>query len=442
MSPSAPKVTSSPEALARWLTDQRWFDRTGTGDVGFTEPVALPTDPNVGVRLAQATDGHRYQLVVPTTAGTAGSNGDTTATDLATAPEAAAALVELAARNATAKSPAGTLRGHWLDDEPPPGDGAGRVLGADQSNTSVAVGGTHVLKVLRRLAVGVHPEVEVGRHLHAVATEHPEADPLPVAPLSGWYELDDADGTTTLGVVNRLVPGALDGWGLALSALAADPGGLLQRLRELGVAVARLHGALAEPSTETFGRTTFAGAHVDEVATGTAHALGQLAPAVTAPAAARLTERVQLLASDLARHDLGAAIRSHGDLHLGQTVVGADGWVILDFEGEPARPLEERRRRQSPLRDVAGLLRSLSYAAETVRRSGSPVAEGWEPGARAAVLDGYLTHVDPTLLPSSAATTRQLIALFELEKAVYEVGYELAHRPDWVSLPLTALERI
>ena len=163
----------------------------------------------------------------------------------------------------------------------------------------------------------------------------------------------------------------------------------------------------------------------------------------TVPAALvqRVVERVRGLAADLPA-EAGPAIRDHGDLHLGQTVIGPDGWVVLDFEGEPARPLADRRARHSPMRDVAGLLRSLSYAAETVRRAGaSRITDGWEPAARAAVLDGYLGTVDPSLLAPSSTTVLDLLALFELEKAVYEVGYELAHRPDWVSLPLAGLAR-
>ncbi|QXC59777.1 hypothetical protein KSP35_15500 [Aquihabitans sp. G128] len=141
--------------------------------------------------------------------------------------------------------------------------------------------------------------------------------------------------------------------------------------------------------------------------------------------------------------DLGAAIRHHGDLHLGQVVLGPDGWVILDFEGEPTRSLDERRQRHSPLRDVAGMLRSFAYAAATHRRSdGRPLSPGWEPAARAAFLDGYLATVDPALLPSSAAATRTLLTLLELEKVVYEIDYELAHRPDWVGLPVEGLRRL
>ncbi|HEX2575685.1 MAG TPA: hypothetical protein VHK88_05000, partial [Aquihabitans sp.] len=141
--------------------------------------------------------------------------------------------------------------------------------------------------------------------------------------------------------------------------------------------------------------------------------------------------------------DLGAAIRHHGDLHLGQVVLGDDRWVILDFEGEPARPLAERRRRHSPLRDVAGMLRSFAYAAATARRSeGHLLSPGWEPAARAAFLDGYLATVQPELLPASSVATRDLLTLLELEKVVYEIGYELDHRPDWVGLPVEGLRRL
>ena len=141
--------------------------------------------------------------------------------------------------------------------------------------------------------------------------------------------------------------------------------------------------------------------------------------------------------------DAGAAIRTHGDLHLGQTMVGADGWVIFDFEGEPSRPLAERGGRTSPLRDVAGLLRSLAYVRATHELDGNrPVSAGWEAAARAAVLDGYLATIDPALLPTSAASTRHLLTLFELEKLAYEVAYERAHRPDWEVVPRSGLDAL
>lgn len=423
----------SAEATARWLTQQRWFDRTDTTAVTLDDPIVLPGDAGVAIRLASTADGHRYQLVVPRRG---------VATDVGATDRAAEALVHLAATEGRASGPASTVVGHWLPGELGPGASPARSLGADQSNTSVAVGGTHVLKIFRRLMPGTHPEVEVGRHLHAVQQAAPAGTPaLPVAPLAGWYELVDDDGATTLGVVSRLVAGALDGWALTLSGLAADPGDLLHRLRALGVSVARLHAALAASTSEAFGRRALVADDIGQVAADSTTALERHAPVVPPTVVSRVKAAIDRLAADLG-HDLGPAIRTHGDLHLGQTVVGAEGWVILDFEGEPDRPIADRRRLQSPLRDVAGLLRSLSYAAETVRRSGTPVTEGWEPAARAAVLDGYLATAEPDLLPGSASRTRALLALFELEKAVYEIGYERAHRPDWLPVPLAALERV
>ena len=137
------------------------------------------------------------------------------------------------------------------------------------------------------------------------------------------------------------------------------------------------------------------------------------------------------------------AIRVHADLHLGQTLLSDRGWTILDFEGEPARPLPERRAKHSPLRDVAGLLRSLAYAplAARLQRDADP-PDDWEPRAREAFLDGYLDAIDPTLLPATKREVDQLLAIYELEKAVYELNYELGHRPDWVGIPVAGITRL
>ena len=124
-------------------------------------------------------------------------------------------------------------------------------------------------------------------------------------------------------------------------------------------------------------------------------------------------------------------IRTHGDYHLGQTMLTDRGWVILDFEGEPARPLPERRLKRSPLRDVAGMLRSFSYVTAGARLlRGVDVPEEWEERARTAFLEGYFDRVDSGLLPPGEAPTAQLLSVFELEKAVYELRYELNNRPD------------
>jgi maltokinase len=139
----------------------------------------------------------------------------------------------------------------------------------------------------------------------------------------------------------------------------------------------------------------------------------------------------------------GRLIRTHGDYHLGQTMLTDRGWVVLDFEGEPARPLPERRRKRSPLRDVAGMLRSFSYVTAGARLlRGVDVADDWEDRARAVFLEGYFSRVEPSLLPPGEAPTRQLLAVFELEKAVYELRYELNNRPDWVAIPVAGILRL
>jgi predicted trehalose synthase len=122
---------------------------------------------------------------------------------------------------------------------------------------------------------------------------------------------------------------------------------------------------------------------------------------------------------------------------------GEGGWVVLDFEGEPARTLIERRRKRSPLRDVAGMVRSFAYAGVASELlHGAPAPDGWEQEVRTAYLDGYLEETDQSLLPPSRAAVERLLSVFELEKAVYELRYELDNRPDWVKIPVTGIARL
>jgi trehalose synthase-fused probable maltokinase len=139
----------------------------------------------------------------------------------------------------------------------------------------------------------------------------------------------------------------------------------------------------------------------------------------------------------------GRVIRSHGDFHLGQTLLHEEDWVIIDFEGEPARSLPERRRKRSPLRDVAGMLRSFAYVSSAVEHlRGVEAPPEWEARARAEFLEGYLGAVDPTIVPPGPEAFERLLSVFELEKAVYELRYELTMRPDWVPIPVTGIRRI
>jgi trehalose synthase-fused probable maltokinase len=139
---------------------------------------------------------------------------------------------------------------------------------------------------------------------------------------------------------------------------------------------------------------------------------------------------------------IGRVIRHHGDFHLGQTLWAGDDWVILDFEGEPARSLPERRRKRSPLRDVAGMLRSFAYVASAAPiLRGTEPPDGWEARAREEFLAGYRETIEPTLVPSGSSMDK-LLAVFELEKAVYELRYELNNRPDWVKIPVAGILRM
>jgi trehalose synthase-fused probable maltokinase len=136
-------------------------------------------------------------------------------------------------------------------------------------------------------------------------------------------------------------------------------------------------------------------------------------------------------------------VRTHGDYHLGQVLWNGEDWIVLDFEGEPARSLPQRRQKRSPLRDVAGMLRSFAYvvsAAEEQRGVRAP--EGWEDRAREEFLAGYYDHVDQSVVPPGGEARAKLRTVFELEKAVYELRYELNNRPEWIGIPVAAISRM
>jgi maltokinase len=139
----------------------------------------------------------------------------------------------------------------------------------------------------------------------------------------------------------------------------------------------------------------------------------------------------------------GRTIRTHGDFHLGQTLLGPRGWVIIDFEGEPARSLPERRAKRSPLRDVAGILRSFAYVTSAAQlQRGEEAPPDFEQRARERFLSRYIAEIEPTLLPPGEAATSNLLSVFELEKAIYELQYELDNRPDWVGIPVAGIRRL
>ncbi len=329
--------------------------------------------------------------------------------------------------------------------------GAARLVSSEQSNSSVVLGDTLILKVFRRLEPGINPELEVLRFLG----EHGFRS---VPALAGWYEYSGGPLTATLGLLQEFVADGVNGWELALEEIGDAPERFLDRLGRLGEVTAQLHNALGsdqsdaafcpeEPSVEALGLLT---ATVDEEIARVFLSLPEdderLAPILGRGEEVR--EQLRFLTH---AGSTGRVIRTHGDFHLGQTLVtglgasasGGDDWVLLDFEGEPARTLVERRRKRSALRDVAGMLRSFTYAASSVELlRGAHVPDDWEERARWRFLDSYLAAVDPTLLPAGDAQIERLLAVFELEKAVYELRYELDNRPDWVGIPVAGIERL
>ncbi|MFD3943499.1 maltokinase [Streptomyces sp. NPDC058579] len=292
---------------------------------------------------------------------------------------------------------------------------APRVLDTEQSNSSLVYGDTYILKIFRRVSPGVNPDLELPL---ALARAGCARVPAPVA----WFE----SGASTLGVLQPYLRDSRDGWRLALDALA-DGREFTTEAHALGRATAEVHLSLATAlPTEALLRTQTE--HLAAEMDQRLHAAAQAVPA--------LLPYVPGLRSVFAAAGEGSGHlqRIHGDLHLGQTLRAADGgWSVIDFEGEPAKPLAERCRPQPAVRDVAGMLRSFDYAARTHR----PWSPEWAARCRAAYCTGYAetSGTDPREDPA-------LLRAYETDKAVYEVLYEARNRPDWLPVPMAAIERL
>jgi trehalose synthase-fused probable maltokinase len=317
-----------------------------------------------------------------------------------------------------------------------------RAVGTEQTNSSIVFDEELILKVFRRLEAGINPELEVLRFLTERGFEN-------IAQLAGWYAYAGKPMDATLGILQRFVAGSVDGWELMLDLVAREPAATASRLHRLGEVTGRMHSVLGsdpndpnfspeETSSEALGLLTArVDEEIEEVFIELPDGVDELEP--IRGRGEEVRERLRLLSSI---GDLGRVIRHHGDFHLGQALWAESDWVIIDFEGEPARPLPERRRKRSPLRDVAGMLRSFAYVASALPMLRDTTApEDWEDTARKEFLEGYHATVDPRLVPSSTGFDK-LLAVFELEKAVYELRYELNNRPDWVSIPVAGIVRM
>jgi trehalose synthase-fused probable maltokinase len=343
-------------------------------------------------------------------------------------------------------SASGRLVGEWLDTPEGlmalPSPVPVRKMQVEQSNTSVVIAEKLILKVIRKLEAGINPEYEVGRFL-ATKTSF-RATPTLLGALNS-----EGPAGATLAVVHRFVPNATDGWRYSLDHFrrgARLPEGFLGEMRGLGQRLGELHRALASSTDEpAFNPEPI---HTDDLQRWSASIVGELG--VTLNEAARqfpeLENRREGLIEQAKRlahvPPSGQKIRIHGDLHLGQVLRTEGDWLIIDFEGEPGRSFALRREKYSPLRDVAGMLRSFDYAEATVQLEGQSAGERVAP-ARQAFLEGYRTATrGAAFLPQDDATFYVMLDALELEKMLYEVRYELQNRPDWVRIPVQALSRM
>ncbi|MER5885616.1 maltokinase [Streptomyces sp. NPDC001941] len=446
--PSTALLPALAPLLHEWLPRQRWFAGKGRPVTGFTLVSAtelLPPDSDTApgllhllLRVHQTglpaqSPVDCYQLLLGVRAALPPRLAPALIGHLADGPLAGRTVYEGLADPQLAglllerlRTP-GTLGPLRFERAPAPLPGglAARPLGAEQSNSSLVYGDAYILKVFRRVWEGANPDLELPL---ALARAGCPRVPAPVA----WFETSEP-GPATLGVLQPFLTGSRDGWALALDALA-EGRDFTEEARGLGAATAEVHTALAA----ALPAVTLPPAQVEHLAAQMADRLEATAQAVPAllPYVPGLRAAYRELAA-LAHAEGPARLaqRVHGDLHLGQCLYApGGGWSVIDFEGEPARPLAERRRPQPAARDVAGMLRSFDYAARSLPGDPDP---DWAARCRDAYCDGYAGAAgsDPREAPA-------LLRAYETDKAVYEVGYEARHRPDWLPVPLAAVRRL
>ncbi|SDH45942.1 maltokinase [Actinokineospora alba] len=435
-------VESLADDLRAWLPGQRWFAAKGTelGEVLIERAVMLTDDDPALLHAVIDVDGERYQLLIGVRddppehlAHTViGKLGESYAYDATQDGELMGRLLDLMAIGADQ----GGI--HWTtepDVELVTGLRA-RPIGVEQSNTSIVFGYHYILKLFRRPGPRPNRDVELHRALHRVGSAQ-VAEPMAVI----------EDDELVYGFAQRYLADAAEGWATATASVrdllaegdlhAGEVGGdFAGESFRLGMAVAQVHADLAA----TLGTELVSPDRLTE-AVEVMH--GRL-DAVTAEVP-ELAEFEPMLraAFDEVRHlrESQPIQQIHGDLHLGQVLRTATGWVLIDFEGEPAALATDRAKTRSPLRDVAGMLRSFDYAAFALLGADddhqrTTRATEWSDRNRASFCEGYASVAGAD--PRDQAV---LLRAFELDKAVYEVAYEHRNRPDWVRVPLTALRR-
>ncbi len=469
---SDPVRDLSSEALLRFLATRRWFGAKGRQPESARVVDAVPVGSagwiaRVDVALKDGVE--RYQVTLRGQESGVRGRGDDVAEGLDD-PAFCRALGEAVTRGTGLKGIDvrwAIDRGAPMPDELP----VPRLAGAEQSNTSLVFGDVAIMKLYRRLEPGEHPDAEIGHFLTTRAHFSHTPDLLATA------RFESPGGIEVAAILQRFLPGSRDAWTVALErgaeAFGVDASTGIPFVVEaetLGTVTREMHLALASDEHDP----AFAPQE------GTAEDVAEWANAVRLAAEKTfdLLERSGTngsLSSEVARdveavlgrrdvvrglvdgwiteigEDAGGRIRHHGDYHLGQVLQTGDGdFFVIDFEGEPARPLQERRTKHSALRDVAGMMRSFAYAAATcAERARADLGEAdartrahrWERELREAFLRGYLPdgREHPPFLPQARARLDVLLMLFETEKVLYELAYELNNRPTWMWIPLRGL---
>ena len=452
-------MTALTDMLADWIPGQRWFGGKGRQWAGVAEEGFFldQSDPALSVHRVRVsyTDGATETYLVPLSWRSApaeelasafvgavpGSQGENYAYDAMRDRDATVPWLT----HLVAASTVGPMHFHPAGVAYIPVGLPGDVISTEQSNTSLVYGESAILKLFRRLEPGLNPDVEIHDALRRTENQH-------IAPLLGHIEIDDPAGgePATVAMLQAFVPNASDGWRLATSSvrdlyaegdLHADEvgGDFAGESERLGEATASVHADLAtvlptEPADRAW-YSAVAGQMSDrlEAALGVVPDLADHADALRA-----------LYAAVADTDEPVVRQRVHGDLHLGQVLRTTTGWIVLDFEGEPARPLAARRELDTPLRDVAGMLRSFDYAARhmLVESPGDPQrayrAQEWAQRNRTAFCEGYSAAAGAVRLSRDSA----LLRAFEADKAVYECVYEARNRPHWLMIPLSSLSRL